>query len=154
MYPPLLWKKLARGLSPVGCICRVPLVVDRERELAFVPESFGIWHLTTHSQKLPDCVCRVSTKRDFLALIGSSGKKRKMIARCRLYRGQSRSHNLRKRPSGLFNYRIYVQQAVKYTFRLFGRYKDHDDGAASFNEAGHIIYSNCVDSNHLSGEAV
>jgi DNA topoisomerase-1 len=60
MVSPLLWEKIARGLS-AGRVqsVAVRLVAEKEREIrAFVPEEFWDLHAETQTPKKPTCVCK------------------------------------------------------------------------------------------------
>ncbi|SQC71561.1 DNA topoisomerase I [Klebsiella pneumoniae] len=60
MVSPLLWKKIARGLS-AGRVqsVAVRLVVEREREIkAFVPEEYWEVDASTTRRAVTPCRCR------------------------------------------------------------------------------------------------
>lgn len=155
MVSPLLWKKIARGLS-AGRVqsVAVRLVVEREREIkAFVPEEYWDVHADLHSQ------AKHALRMQVVKQAGSAFKpvnKAQTQAAVSLlenarYEVVSReSKPTQSRPSAPF-ITSTLQQAA--STRLGFGVKKTMMMAQRLYEAGHITYMR-TDSTNLSGEAV
>lgn len=155
MLSPLLWKKVARGLS-AGRVqsVAVRLVVEREREIkAFVPEEFWDVHAdltTAKSEELRMMVQKhqgeafkpVNKKQADAAVASLKQAKYKVVSR--------ESKPTQSKPSAPF-ITSTLQQAA--STRLGFGVKKTMTMAQRLYEAGHITYMR-TDSTNLSSEAV
>jgi DNA topoisomerase-1 len=155
MLSPLLWKKVARGLS-AGRVqsVAVRLVVEREREIkAFVPEEFWDVHAELATQNAQDI--RMMVQKYQGEAFRPSNKADTEIALARLkgadYEVVSRdSKPTQSKPSAPF-ITSTLQQAA--STRLGFGVKKTMTMAQRLYEAGHITYMR-TDSTNLSNEAL
>ncbi|MFC3121656.1 type I DNA topoisomerase [Agaribacter flavus] len=155
MLSPLLWKKVARGLS-AGRVqsVAVRLVVEREREIkAFVPEEFWDIHADLHTQK-GDSLKMLVAKQDgkaFKPLNKTQAEQAVEQLEQSKYEVVSRdSRPTQSKPSAPF-ITSTLQQAA--STRLGFGVKKTMMMAQRLYEAGHITYMR-TDSTNLSAEAV
>lgn len=155
MLSPLLWKKVARGLS-AGRVqsVAVRLVVEREREIkAFVPEEFWDVHAALNTAK-GDALNMLVAKRDgkaFKPVSKSQTDEAVAALESSHYEIVSRdSKPTQSRPSAPF-ITSTLQQAA--STRLGFGVKKTMMMAQRLYEAGHITYMR-TDSTNLSTEAV
>ena len=159
MLSPLLWKKVARGLS-AGRVqsVAVRLVVDREREIkAFVPEEFWDIYadLTSHKARKDDPTLRMLVAKQNDKAFKPLNKTDAMTAVATLdkadYEVVSReSKPTQSKPSAPFITSTLQQSA---STRLGFGVKKTMTMAQRLYEAGHITYMR-TDSTNLSAEAV
>lgn len=155
MVSPLLWKKIARGLS-AGRVqsVAVRLVVEREREIkAFVPEEFWDIYADLQSQREHDLRMQVQKFRDKAFKAGDKAAADAAVAALKDARylvTDREDKPTSSRPSAPFITSTLQQAAstrlgygVKKTMML----------AQRLYEAGHITYMR-TDSTNLSQEAV
>lgn len=155
MVSPLLWEKIARGLS-AGRVQSVAmrLVVEREREIrAFVPEEFWEVHVDTHSAKRVslrlevarqgDSAFRPGNEADALAAVAVLQKADYVVSK-------REDKPTRTRPSAPF-ITSTLQQAA--STRLGFAVKRTMMVAQRLYEAGYITYMR-TDSTNLSQDAV
>ncbi len=155
MVSPLLWKKVARGLS-AGRVqsVAVRLVVEREREIkAFVPEEFWDIHADTQTQKQESLRLLVAKQNGDTFKPVNKAQAEAALAKLTAasYQVISReSRPTQSKPSAPFITSTLQQAAstrlgfgVKKTMML----------AQRLYEAGHITYMR-TDSTNLSAEAV
>lgn len=156
MISPLLWEKIARGLS-AGRVqsVAVELVVEREREIrAFDPEEFWEMHSDTHSEQ-GESLRLQANKYNGKAFRPDNGKDAEAHRQALLQAGQltvsgREQRPTRSKPSAPF-ITSTLQQAAS-TRMGFG-VKKTMMMAQRLYEAGHITYMR-TDSTNLSGEAV
>ncbi|MDP5030533.1 MAG: type I DNA topoisomerase [Paraglaciecola sp.] len=155
MVSPLLWKKVARGLS-AGRVqsVAVRLVVEREREIkAFVPEEFWDLHADLLTAKTTDLRMQVVKylKENFKPLNKAQAEKAQNDLQNAEFKVVSReSKPTQSRPSAPF-ITSTLQQAA--STRLGFGVKKTMMMAQRLYEAGHITYMR-TDSTNLSAEAV
>jgi len=155
MVSPLLWKKVARGLS-AGRVqsVAVRLVVEREREIkAFVPEEFWDIHADLLTAKQTDLRMQVVKYKNsnFKPLNKTQAEKAQNELESATYTVVSReSKPTQSRPSAPF-ITSTLQQAA--STRLGFGVKKTMMMAQRLYEAGHITYMR-TDSTNLSAEAV
>ncbi|HET8731797.1 MAG TPA: type I DNA topoisomerase [Moraxellaceae bacterium] len=155
MVSPLLWEKIARGLS-AGRVqsVAVRLVVEREREIrAFIPEEFWEIHADTHTGKKEalrlevtregDSAFRPTNKADADAALKRLEKATYTVAR-------RDDKPTRTRPNAPF-ITSTLQQAA--STRLGFSVKKTMTLAQRLYEAGHITYMR-TDSTNLSQDAI
>ncbi|RUO30500.1 type I DNA topoisomerase [Aliidiomarina sanyensis] len=157
MLSPLLWKKIARGLS-AGRVqsVAVRLVVEREREIrAFVPEEYWDIHAELHAQHNANEAARFEVVKHAGKAFRPTNKTDAMAAVNELqklpYQVTEREDKpTQSRPSAPFITSTLQQAAstrlgfgVKKTMML----------AQRLYEAGYITYMR-TDSTHLSGDAL
>jgi len=157
MLSPLLWKKVARGLS-AGRVqsVAVRLVVEREREIkAFVPEEFWDIHSDLVTQGANAQALRMLVNKENDKPFKPVNKEQAMDATKRLESGSyevisRESKPTQSRPSAPF-ITSTLQQAA--STRLGFGVKKTMMMAQRLYEAGHITYMR-TDSTNLSAEAV
>jgi DNA topoisomerase-1 len=159
MLSPLLWKKVARGLS-AGRVqsVAVRLVVDREREIkAFVPEEFWDIHADLASNKIKNDAAqlRMLVSKEDGKPFKPLNEKQAMGAVSTLEKADfevvsRESKPTQSKPSAPF-ITSTLQQAA--STRLGYGVKKTMTMAQRLYEAGHITYMR-TDSTNLSGEAV
>ena len=155
MVSPLLWSKVARGLS-AGRVqsVAVRLIVEREREIrAFVPEEY--WDVTAHllNQNAIELACMVAKKAGENFRPGSKAETDAALAELQpaSYRVADREDKpTSSRPSAPF-ITSTLQQAA--STRLGFSVKKTMTLAQRLYEAGHITYMR-TDSTNLSQDAV
>ncbi len=155
MVSPLLWKKLARGLS-AGRVqsVAVRLIVEREREIkAFVPEEFWTLNSLTATQAHVELPLEV-TKEDGKALAISSADAA-ANAEAELKQAQYRVTSNECKPSTSKPSAPYITSTLQQaaSTRLGFGVKKTMTLAQRLYEAGHITYMR-TDSTNLSQEAV
>lgn len=154
MVSPLLWKKIARGLS-AGRVqsVAVRLVVEREREIkAFIPEEFWDVHADLTTAQTP---IRMLVAKHMAKAFKPKNKTETDAALAELEKAryevlQRESKPTSSRPSAPF-ITSTLQQAA--STRLGFGVKKTMMMAQRLYEAGHITYMR-TDSTNLSGEAV
>ncbi|MBL7250170.1 type I DNA topoisomerase [Alloalcanivorax marinus] len=158
MISPLLWEKIARGLS-AGRVqsVAVELVVEREREIrAFVPEEFWELHADTHSQAKASDEIRLQVTRhngeNFRPNNGDDAEKHRAALKAagQLTITQREERPTRSKPPAPF-ITSTLQQAA--STRLGFGVKKTMMMAQRLYEAGHITYMR-TDSTNLSADAV
>lgn len=158
MLSPLLWKKVARGLS-AGRVqsVAVRLVVEREREIrAFVPEEFWDIHADLNAHKASvSAPLRMLVSKEAGKPFKPVNKEQAMAAVAKLEKAQysvssRESKPTQSKPSAPF-ITSTLQQAA--STRLGFGVKKTMMMAQRLYEAGHITYMR-TDSTNLSGEAV
>ncbi|MBA4722710.1 MAG: type I DNA topoisomerase [Alcanivorax sp.] len=158
MISPLLWEKIARGLS-AGRVqsVAVELVVEREREIrAFTPEEFWELHADTHDSKQQADQLRLQVARyqgeNFRPNNGEDAERhREALRRAgQLTISQREERPTRSKPSAPF-ITSTLQQAA--STRLGFGVKKTMMMAQRLYEAGHITYMR-TDSTNLSADAV
>ncbi|MCU5783660.1 DNA topoisomerase I subunit omega [Alcanivorax balearicus MACL04] len=158
MISPLLWEKIARGLS-AGRVqsVAVELVVEREREIrAFTPEEFWELHADTHDSKQKADELRLQVARhqgeNFRPNNGEDAERhREALRRAgQLTISQREERPTRSKPSAPF-ITSTLQQAA--STRLGFGVKKTMMMAQRLYEAGHITYMR-TDSTNLSADAV
>lgn len=158
MLSPLLWKKVARGLS-AGRVqsVAVRLVVEREREIkAFVPEEFWDIHadLVTQANKQKNELRMLVSKKDDQAFKPVNEKQAKKavsdLENADFKVASTESKPTQSKPSAPF-ITSTLQQAA--STRLGFGVKKTMTMAQRLYEAGHITYMR-TDSTNLSNEAV
>lgn len=155
MVSPLLWAKVARGLS-AGRVqsVAVKLIVEREREIrAFVPEEFWEIHADLKAEALEPA--RFEVRKDRGEKFRPSGEKTAMAAHARLadadYRVAGREDKpTRSNPPAPFITSTLQQSA---STRLGFSVKKTMTLAQRLYEAGYITYMR-TDSTNLSKDAV
>ena len=155
MVSPLLWAKIARGLS-AGRVqsVAVRLVVEREREIrAFVPEEY--WELMANTQTPEKSDLRLEVSRQAGEAFKPVNEQQAMAALALLekavYRVSKREDKpTRSKPSAPF-ITSTLQQAA--STRLGFSVKKTMTVAQRLYEAGHITYMR-TDSTNLSKDAV
>ncbi|KAF0805407.1 DNA topoisomerase I subunit omega [Alcanivorax xiamenensis] len=158
MISPLLWEKIARGLS-AGRVqsVAVELVVEREREIrAFTPEEFWELHADTHDSKQQADQLRLQVARyqgeNFRPNNAEDAERhREALHRAgQLTISQREERPTRSKPSAPF-ITSTLQQAA--STRLGFGVKKTMMMAQRLYEAGHITYMR-TDSTNLSADAV
>ncbi|MBU2883997.1 type I DNA topoisomerase [Psychrosphaera sp. B3R10] len=155
MVSPLLWKKIARGLS-AGRVqsVAVRLVVDREREIkAFVPEEFWRLHADTATAEKQPIMLEVAKQSGKAFKPTNKAQMDTILAaiKAQTYTVVNREDKPSKsRPSAPF-ITSTLQQAA--STRLGFGVKKTMMMAQRLYEAGHITYMR-TDSTNLSSEAV
>nr|WP_136249501.1 type I DNA topoisomerase [Ningiella ruwaisensis] len=155
MLSPLLWKKVARGLS-AGRVqsVAVRLVVEREREIkAFVPEEFWDVHADLSTQKSENLRMLVNKEKGESFKPKSKAQTDKALEQLKSaqYKVVSReSKPTQSKPSAPF-ITSTLQQAA--STRLGFGVKKTMTMAQRLYEAGHITYMR-TDSTNLSQEAI
>ncbi len=154
MVSPLLWKKVARGLS-AGRVqsVAVRLLVEKEREIRqFIPEEF--WDLASHLKFEGDTLKFNLSKRDGVAFKpkdGDTAREVKSVLEASNYQVLKREDRPTKsKPSAPF-ITSTLQQAA--STRLGFSVKKTMTMAQRLYEAGYITYMR-TDSTNLSKEAV
>jgi len=155
MVSPLLWKKVARGLS-AGRVqsVAVRLVVEREREIkAFVPEEFWDLHADLNTLKQTNLRMQVVKENGsaFKPVNKAQTEKAVSLLQSASYQVVSReSKPTQSKPSAPFITSTLQQSA---STRLGFGVKKTMMMAQRLYEAGHITYMR-TDSTHLGKEAV
>ncbi|MFP1682744.1 type I DNA topoisomerase [Alloalcanivorax sp. C16-1] len=158
MISPLLWEKIARGLS-AGRVqsVAVELVVEREREIrAFTPEEFWELHADTHSTAKASDEIRLQVTRhngdNFRPNNGDDAAKHRAALKAagQLTITQREERPTRSKPPAPF-ITSTLQQAA--STRLGFGVKKTMMMAQRLYEAGHITYMR-TDSTNLSADAV
>ncbi|MCH2557135.1 MAG: type I DNA topoisomerase [Alcanivorax sp.] len=158
MISPLLWEKIARGLS-AGRVqsVAVELVVEREREIrAFTPEEFWELHADTHSTAKASDEIRLQVIRhngeNFRPNNGDDAEKHRAALKAagQLTITQREERPTRSKPPAPF-ITSTLQQAA--STRLGFGVKKTMMMAQRLYEAGHITYMR-TDSTNLSADAV
>ena len=158
MISPLLWEKIARGLS-AGRVqsVAVELVVEREREIrAFTPEEFWELHADTHSTARASDEIRLQVTRhkgeNFRPNNGDDAEKHRAALKAagQLTITQREERPTRSKPPAPF-ITSTLQQAA--STRLGFGVKKTMMMAQRLYEAGHITYMR-TDSTNLSADAV
>ena len=156
MISPLLWEKIARGLS-AGRVqsVAVELVVEREREIrAFIPEEFWEMHSDTHSDQGEALRLEVARHKgeNFRPDNGDDAEKHRqaLLQAGTLTISQREQRPTRSKPSAPF-ITSTLQQAA--STRLGFGVKKTMMMAQRLYEAGHITYMR-TDSTNLSADAV
>jgi len=158
MISPLLWEKIARGLS-AGRVqsVAVELVVEREREIrAFTPEEFWELHADTHSTAKASDEIRLQVSRhngeNFRPNNGDDAEKHRAALKAagQLTITQREERPTRSKPPAPF-ITSTLQQAA--STRLGFGVKKTMMMAQRLYEAGHITYMR-TDSTNLSADAV
>ncbi len=156
MISPLLWEKIARGLS-AGRVqsVAVELVVEREREIrAFIPEEFWEMHSDTHSDQGEALRLEVAKHKgvNFRPDNGDDAEqhRRALQQAGTLTISQREQRPTRSKPSAPF-ITSTLQQAA--STRLGFGVKKTMMMAQRLYEAGHITYMR-TDSTNLSSDAV
>ncbi len=158
MISPLLWEKIARGLS-AGRVqsVAVELVVEREREIrAFTPEEFWELHADTHSTAKASDEIRLQVNRhngeNFRPNNGDDAEKHRAALKAagQLTITQREERPTRSKPPAPF-ITSTLQQAA--STRLGFGVKKTMMMAQRLYEAGHITYMR-TDSTNLSADAV
>jgi DNA topoisomerase-1 len=155
MVSPLLWEKIARGLS-AGRVqsVAVRLVVEREREIrAFIPEEFWEIHADTLTAKKEGL--RLEVTRDGDAAFRPTGKQAadaalKLLEKAEYKVAKREDKPTRTRPNAPF-ITSTLQQAA--STRLGFSVKKTMTLAQRLYEAGHITYMR-TDSTNLSQDAI
>jgi DNA topoisomerase I len=153
MLSPLLWKKVARGLS-AGRVqsVAVRLVVEREREIrAFIPQEY--WEIFAHLQAAPDFKAQVVKykDKDFLPQ-----KKEEADQACNeLQKARYQVAECKKTPTRLNPYPPLITTTLQASAstRLGFSVKKTMLIAQRLYEAGFITYMR-TDSTQLSGDSV
>ncbi|MEI6875669.1 MAG: type I DNA topoisomerase, partial [Spirochaetota bacterium] len=155
MISPLLWKKVARGLS-AGRVqsVAVRLVVEREREIhAFIPDEYWELHADTTTPRKQALILEVKKKgEEIFRPVDKAGADAAVAAlrSAELRIAQREDKPTRSNPSAPFITSTLQQSA---STRLGFSVKKTMTMAQRLYEAGHITYMR-TDSTHLSEDAV
>ena len=155
MVSPLLWKKIARGLS-AGRVqsVAVKLVVEREREIkAFIPEEFWRLHADTNTQAQQNILLEVNKENG--KTFKPTNKDQMDVALANIQNQTFTVANREDKPSKSKPSAPFITSTLQQaaSTRLGFGVKKTMMMAQRLYEAGHITYMR-TDSTNLSAEAV